>query len=176
MAESPVAGSPPRLGLVGLGVVGLGLVGLGLDSVDIDRFAEMLARRPGLAPRLFTEHERTYADTLVNPVPTLAGRFAVKEAVMKSLGVGLGAFDWGDIEVRRARSGQPVMSVNGRAATLAASRGVAGWHLSITHTNTVASAVVAAIGWPEDTAAIERPEDTAAIERPEDRASSEVAP
>jgi holo-[acyl-carrier protein] synthase len=129
---------------------GLGLVGLGLDSVDIARFADLLARRPGLAPRLFTEHERTYAATLINPVPTLAGRFAVKEAVMKSLGVGLGAFDWGDVEVRRAESGQPMMTVNGRAAELAALRGVDQWHLSITHTHTVASAVVAAVGRPEE--------------------------
>ena len=127
---------------------GLGLVGLGIDSVDIARFAELLARRPGLRARLFTAGERGYAETLVNPVPTLAGRFAVKEAVMKSLGVGLGAFDWGDVEVRRADSGQPVMTVNGRAAELAARRGVDGWHLSITHTDSVASAVVAAVGRP----------------------------
>jgi holo-[acyl-carrier protein] synthase len=147
MSEPP-SGGAPGLGAPGLGLVGLGLIGLGLDSVDIARFAEMLARRPGLRPRLFTEYERTYADTLVNPVPTLAGRFAAKEAVMKSLGVGLGAFDWGDVEVRRAGSGQPVMTVNGRAAELAARRGVDGWHLSITHTATVASAVVAAIGTP----------------------------
>jgi holo-[acyl-carrier protein] synthase len=139
-----VSASPPAGGWAGIG-----LIGLGLDSVDIARFAELLSRRPGLAPRLFTEHERTYAGTLINPVPTLAGRFAVKEAVMKSLGVGLGAFDWGDIEVRRADSGQPLMTVKGRAAELAARRGVDRWHLSITHTHTVASAVVAAVGRPE---------------------------
>jgi holo-[acyl-carrier protein] synthase len=124
----------------------LDLVGIGIDSVDIPRFAAMLARRPGLAPRLFTDYERTYAGGMADPVPTLAGRFAVKEAVMKSLGVGLGAFDWGDIEVRRAKSGQPVMAVVGRAAELAADRGVSVWHLSITHTAAVASAVVAAVG------------------------------
>jgi holo-[acyl-carrier protein] synthase len=168
MRESPVAGGSPGLGL--------GLVGLGLDSVDIGRFADMLARRPGLAPRLFTEHERTYADTLINPVPTLAGRFAVKEAVMKSLGVGLGAFDWADIEVRRAASGQPMMTVNGRAAELAASLGVDGWHLSITHTTTVASAVVAAIGRPEGPATMGSAAGSAGVGRPDDPAPTEAAP
>jgi phosphopantetheinyl transferase (holo-ACP synthase) len=44
------------------------------------------------------------------------------------------------------------MAVNGRAAELAAERGVDRWHLSITHTNTVASAVVAAVGRLEEAA------------------------
>ena len=84
------------------------LVGIGIDSVDIPRFAEILARRPGLAARLFTPGEQRYAAGLANPVPTLAARFAAKEAVMKALGVGLGAFGWADVEVvRRLRAAHP---------------------------------------------------------------------
>jgi holo-[acyl-carrier protein] synthase len=121
------------------------LVGLGIDSVDIPRFAGVLERRPGLASRLFTTAEREYASGLANPIPTLAGRFAAKEAVMKALGVGLGAIGWADVEVERFKSGAPRLVVTGRAASLAAGRGVSGWHLSITHTATVASAVAAAV-------------------------------
>ena len=121
------------------------LLGLGIDSVDIPRFAEVLERRPALAERLFTVGERRYAASLANPVPSLAARFAAKEAVMKALGVGLGAIGWGDAEVVRADSGAPSLRVTGRAESLAAQRGVGAWHLSITHTATVASAVVAAI-------------------------------
>jgi holo-[acyl-carrier protein] synthase len=121
------------------------LVGIGIDSVDIPRFAEVLARRPGLAPRLFTAGEQRYAAGLVNPMPSLAARFAVKEAVMKALGVGLGAFGWADVEVVRAPSGAPDLVVTGRAAALASRQGVGSWRLSITHTATVASAVVAAV-------------------------------
>ncbi|HLI00710.1 MAG TPA: holo-ACP synthase [Acidimicrobiales bacterium] len=135
------------------------LIGLGLDSVDIGRFAEVLARRPVLRERLFTAAEQAYADTLSNPVPTLAGRFAVKEAVMKCLGVGLGAFDWGDVDVRRAASGRPLLTVSGRAAGLAAEQGVDGWQLSITHTATVASAVVAALGTRGNEAGVASPPD-----------------
>ena len=119
------------------------LLGLGIDSVDIPRFARILDRRPALAERLFTPAERRYAAGLANPVPTLASRFAAKEAVMKALGVGLGAFGWEDVEVERQEGGAPRLLVSGRAASLAAGRGVAGWYLSITHTATVASAVVA---------------------------------
>jgi holo-[acyl-carrier protein] synthase len=120
------------------------LLGLGIDSVDIPRFADMLDRRPALAERLFTAGERRYAAGLVNPVPTLASRFAAKEAVMKALGVGLGAFGWADVEVERQDGGAPLLLVTGRAASLAAGRGIGSWHLSITHTASVASAVVAA--------------------------------
>jgi holo-[acyl-carrier protein] synthase len=122
------------------------LVGIGIDSVDIPRFGEILVRRPTLAVRLFTPGEQRYAAGLANPVPTLAARFAAKEAVMKALGVGLGAFGWGDVEVVRAPGGPPDLVVSGRAASLAIGHGVRTWLLSITHTATVASAVVAAVG------------------------------
>ena len=122
-----------------------GLVGLGIDSVDIPRFGRVLARRPAMASRLFTLHEREFAARLADPVPSLAARFAVKEAVMKALGVGLGAFAWSDVSVERVGMEAPVLVVGGRAASLAAARGVAGWHVSITHTDSVASAVVAAV-------------------------------
>lgn len=121
------------------------LVGLGIDSVDIARFAAVLARRTTLATRVFTDAERDYANRLANPTPALAGRFAAKEAVMKALGVGLGSIDWPDVEVVRSGSGEPSLSVTGRAAALASGKGIGSWLLSITHTATVASAVVAAV-------------------------------
>jgi holo-[acyl-carrier protein] synthase len=121
------------------------MVGLGLDSVELPRFAAVLARRAGMRHRLFTGEERADVADMVDPVPTLAGRFAAKEAVMKSLGVGLGAFDWWDVEVRRLPSGQPDLVVRGRAAALAARAGVGSWRVSITHTDRTASAVVAAL-------------------------------
>jgi holo-[acyl-carrier protein] synthase len=121
------------------------LVGIGIDSVDIARFASVLARRRTMADRLFTDAERAYATTLADPLPSLAARFAVKEAVMKALGVGIGAIDWSDVSVLRKDSGAPSLAVSGRAAALARERGVGSWMVSITHTATVASAVVAAL-------------------------------
>ncbi|MGH9115472.1 MAG: holo-ACP synthase [Acidimicrobiales bacterium] len=120
------------------------LLGLGIDTVDVPRFAGLLDRRPAAAARLFTAGEREYAARLANPAPSLAARFAAKEAVMKALGVGLGAFDWPDVAVARDAGGVPRLVVTGRAAALAAGRGVTGWHVSLTHTEATASAVVAA--------------------------------
>jgi holo-[acyl-carrier protein] synthase len=65
---------------------------------------------------------------------------------MKALGVGLGALDFRDVEVvRDDDSGAPSLRVSGRAAELAAERGVAGWRISLTHTALLAEAVVVAL-------------------------------
>ena len=46
----------------------------------------------------------------------------------------------------RAESGAPTLALHGTAAALAAEHGVAGWHISLTHTATMAEAVVIAVG------------------------------
>lgn len=119
-------------------------IGIGIDAVDIERFRVSLARTPTLRTRLFTEEELAYVAPMVDPVPSLAVRFAAREAVMKSLGVGLGAFGFHDVWVRRADSGAPSLQVHGPAADLAAAAGVTRWHLSLTHTDLVAVAYVMA--------------------------------
>jgi holo-[acyl-carrier protein] synthase len=113
--------------------------------VDVARFANVLARRPKLAERLFTISERSYAGTLANPAPSLAARFAAKEAAMKALGVGLGAFAFGEVEVQREPSGLPRLVLSGRAARLASEREVRSWMVSMTHTSSTAAAVVVAL-------------------------------
>jgi len=121
------------------------VIGLGIDAVDIARFRSVLARRPGMADRLFTPSERSYVSRMVDPAPSLAVRFAAKEAVMKALGVGLGAFGWHDVEVVRLESGQPTLLLSGAAAALASQQGVGKWRVSMTHTAALAEAVVAAL-------------------------------
>jgi holo-[acyl-carrier protein] synthase len=115
------------------------VIGVGIDAVDVERFASLLNRRRGLAERLFTPGER--ADAAGSPA-RLAARFAAKEALMKALGVGVGAFRFHDAEVVRSAGGQPSLVLSGRAAELAVEQGVAAWQVSLTHTATVAAAVV----------------------------------
>lgn len=115
------------------------IAGLGVDAVDVERFAEMMRRRPRLAERLFTEGERKGA---AGQPERLAARFAAKEALMKALGVGLGAFGFHDAEVVKAASGQPILEVAGHAKGLCAERGVATVWLSMTHTHHTAVATV----------------------------------
>ena len=124
----------------------MAIVGIGIDLVDIERFRTSLARTPTMRTRLFTEVELAYVEPQVDPVPSLAARFAAREAVMKSLGLGLGAFGFHDVWVERADSGEPSLAFVGRAMELAHGAGVRRWHLSLTHSASTAGAYVVAEG------------------------------
>ncbi len=128
------------------GTAGGAIRGIGIDAVDLDRFRATIGRRPQLADRLFSAGERADVALSVDPVPRLAARFAAKEAVMKALGVGIGAFAFTDVEVVSHLSGAPGLRLRGAAAALAGAAGVAGWHVSLTHTGLVAVASVVAEG------------------------------
>jgi holo-[acyl-carrier protein] synthase len=121
------------------------MFGLGIDAVDIERFRSLLERRPQLRQRLFTPAELDSLADKNDDAASLAARFAVREATMKAMGVGLGAFDFHDVSVAKADTGAPHLVITGRAHALATSHGIAGWHVSITHTDSVAMAVVAAL-------------------------------
>ena len=61
---------------------------------------------------------------------------------MKTLGVGVGSLPWQSIEVVRLASGAPTIAVHGLAAELAARRGVTHFHVSLTHSDLSAIAMV----------------------------------
>jgi holo-[acyl-carrier protein] synthase len=120
------------------------VIGIGVDVVEIERFRRSLERTPSMRDRLFTATELAYVAPKVDPVPSLAARFAAREAVMKSLGLGLGAFGFHEVWVERAVSGLPSLRITGRALELADAAGVERWHLSLTHSESVAIAYVVA--------------------------------
>ena len=122
----------------------MAIIGIGIDLVDIERFRTSLERTPSMRTRLFTEIELAYVAPQVDPVPSLAARFAAREAVMKTLGLGLGAFGFHEVWVERAESGEPSLAVTGRALELADAAGVRRWHLSLTHSASTAGAYVVA--------------------------------
>ena len=117
---------------------------IGLDMVDVHRFAAALERRNGMRTRLFTEGELSYAMATADPDTRLAARFAAKEAVMKVLGVGLGACKFRDVEIIRHPSGRPELALHGLAAERADAAGLVDWQVSLSHTDSTAAAVVLA--------------------------------
>jgi holo-[acyl-carrier protein] synthase len=120
------------------------MIGIGIDVVEIERFRRSLERTPTMRERLFTDVELAYVAPKADPVPSLAARFAAREAVMKALGLGLGAFGFHDVWIERAASGVPSLAFAGRAAALADQAGVQRWHVSLTHSDLVAVAYVIA--------------------------------
>jgi len=122
----------------------MAIKGIGVDAVDIERFRTSLTRTPTMRERLFTPIELEYVAPKVDPVPSLAARFAAREAVMKAMGLGLGAFGFHEVWVERAESGVPSLQITGRALELAVNRGITSWHLSLTHSDLIALAYVIA--------------------------------
>lgn len=112
----------------------------------IDRLEAAHARRGDrLLERLFTAGERAYCEAKKERFQSYAGRFAVKEAVMKVLGTGWArGVRWVDIEVVRKPGRAPEVVLHGRSAEIARERGIARIHVTITHDAGLAAAVAVA--------------------------------
>ncbi len=121
----------------------MAIVGIGLDITEIARLTEAYERRgERLLERLFTDGERAYCERRKLRFVHYAGRFAVKESVMKLLGTGWArGVRWKDIEVARAPGRAPELLLHGVAAEIARARGITRTHIAITHDAGVASAV-----------------------------------
>lgn len=121
----------------------MAIVGLGLDLAQIERVRSFIERRGQRAlDRVFTPSEQAYCDARASRYASYAGRFAVKEAVMKLLGTGWrGGVRWIDIEVARQRGQAPTVQLHGETARIAARRGIRAIHITITHDGGLAAAV-----------------------------------
>lgn len=123
------------------------IVSLGLDLTQIARVEETFARRGDrFLERIFTAGERAYCEARARRrFVHYAGRFAVKEAVMKALGTGWArGVRWVDIETVRAPGRAPELVLHGRSAEIARERGIARIHVTITHDAGLAAAVAVA--------------------------------
>jgi len=128
----------------------------GVDVVEIGRFARLNANiRPRFLKRVFTPQELEKCG-LSNA--SLAGRFAVKEAVAKALQTGIGPISWQEIETVEGPAGEPLLILHGEAARLAKSLGLHTWSISISHTSTLALAVAIALSEPSGTGPTSLPE------------------
>jgi len=114
----------------------------GIDLIEVQRL-ELAIQRHGdrFLRRIFTEKE---LGQLKGNLPSLAARFAAKEAVAKALATGIGPVSWLDIEILRGPKGEPLLSLHGEAKRLADQHGVERWAISISHTHLHAIAMVVA--------------------------------
>lgn len=121
----------------------MSIIGLGFDATDIPRIAKAYATYgERFLRRVFTDAEIAYCMRRRDPSPSLAGRFAAKEACMKALGTGHSqGVLWKDIEVVR-HHGPPQLRLHGGAAARAAAMHVHRSLLTITHSESLAMAQV----------------------------------
>jgi holo-[acyl-carrier protein] synthase len=115
------------------------IVGVGIDVADVARYRFGERELAWFARKVYTEHEMSYAMRKRNWHERLAGFFAAKEATRKAFGH---AIPWRWVGVVHERTGKPTIELREAAARLVAARGVRAIHLTITHTEAVAAAVV----------------------------------
>lgn len=116
---------------------------IGVDLIEVDRIEDGVARHgQRFYDRFFTPQEQTQCE---GRATSLAGRFAVKEAVAKALGTGIGDVRWVDIEVICDERGQPGLVLHAQAAALAEQLRLTEWAISISHTSSHAVGMAVAM-------------------------------
>jgi holo-[acyl-carrier protein] synthase len=126
-----MADTGAALGTAEAAVVAPAITEVGIDIIRVGRIRKTLERfGDRFSRRVLTEAERRY----VRGRPeTFAGRWAAKEAVSKVLGLGVRGIGWRDIEIERLPTGQPAVSLHGRAQRRAEQLGMSRIAVSISH-------------------------------------------
>ena len=113
---------------------------IGIDIIEIPRIAQAIARwHDSFLTRVYTTAELEYCH---NAIPSLAARFAAKEAVMKTLGTGAIGLGWKEIEILSNSDGAPFVRLYGKAYDKAKEIGMSQFAISMSHSKYYAIAMV----------------------------------
>lgn len=75
----------------------------------------------------------------------LAGRFAVKEAVLKCLGTGMeDGISLTDIQTLKSKNGSPILKIEGETKKIADKMKIDSWHVTLSHSSNLSLAFVIA--------------------------------
>lgn len=117
---------------------------IGIDIIDIDRVQQSAERTPRFLHRIYTPQELEYCLQKTNPYPSLAVRFAAKEAVRKLDPVFSSGTRFHDIEIKINAQGRPELLLHGRAGEKARQAGIHSISVSLSHAYQQAVAAVVA--------------------------------
>lgn len=123
------------------------IIGLGTDIIEVVRIGEMIERHGEMfLQRVYTEQEIRYCQRRKAAMQHYAGRWAAKEAVMKTLGTGFSkGIGFKDIEVCSRKSGAPYLVLHGGAGEIAAQLGINEVLITISHCRAYATATAIAL-------------------------------
>lgn len=115
----------------------------GIDLIEVGRIEKL---NPEIRQR-FLERVYTAAELAIcqDRPECLAGRFSCKEAVAKALGTGIGEISWQEIEILADERHMPVLTLHGKAESIAAALGLNTWSVSISHIRDQAVAIAVAM-------------------------------
>ena len=115
--------------------------GIGIDLVDVGSFSKIKDRS-----RIFTEGEISYCSSKNDDNLHFAARFALKEAVYKSLGISEERSpDWREIETVKTEGNKIKVTLSGDMARIASEMKIQRIESSISHIKDTAVAVAVSI-------------------------------
>ncbi len=109
------------------------IYGIGIDLVKIERMKEAhekWGRR--FLEKFLTDSEIEYCFARKEPYPSLAVRFAAKEALIKAISSEI-FINMKDVEIVNDESGKPSVKVRGGVETFFINKGIKHHHLSLSH-------------------------------------------
>ncbi|MGB9750164.1 MAG: holo-ACP synthase [Caldisericia bacterium] len=86
------------------------IVGVGVDIVNIKRFKKIIKNNPKILNRVLTEKELEIFKDYKDPVIHYAGRFSLKEAIIKAGKNYLNIKSFKDIEILKKENGEPLLT------------------------------------------------------------------
>ena len=118
------------------------IVGIGIDMIEVDRVLEKVDKNKGFREKVFSAAEIEFCEAN-RKAENYAARFAAKEAFLKATGLGLLlGNDLSKIEIINDSNGKPSLNLSGDFKIQAEKNGWNIIHLSLSHLQTVACAVV----------------------------------
>lgn len=117
------------------------ILGIGTDIIEIDRINRAINNTPMFLEKIFTKRELEELNRSTLRVESVAGNFAVKEAVSKAVGTGMRGFTFTDIEVFRDELGKPIVQVSDKIKDIIKVDNYI-FNVSISHNRTCAIAFV----------------------------------
>lgn len=127
------------------------IIGMGTDIVETLRIAQMIERHGEVfLRRVYTKREIEYCSSRKAATQHYAGRWAVKEAVLKALGTGWSrGIQWVDMEVVNEPGGRPILELGGKALVVASEKGIDDVQISLSHCRNYATATAIAVALDE---------------------------
>ncbi len=123
---------------------------VGTDIVEIARIRNAARRHSGFWEKVLSPQERKLCLEKKDPIPSLAGRFAAKEAVLKCLGTGLRGISWQDMEILPDDRGCPQVYFTEKMKKILRTHGLQTIKVSVSHSRDYATAVAVGEGWPNE--------------------------
>lgn len=119
------------------------ICGTGIDIVEVKRIEQAFQRWGNKFLKKFLRAEEIeYCMKQSNPAPSIAARFAGKEAISKAFGTGIGTkLNWHDLEIIHGEHSRPIVKLHGKATDLLTELGGKTPHISLTHSKGQAAAL-----------------------------------